>query len=202
MPRLPKYDVSVGKKFGDLTVMAPAVTTKKGRKVLCLCKCGTQTDVFAHEIATGKTRSCGCFVKMGGARRTHGKSGTHTYKCWAHLMQRCTNSKAKDYDRYGGRGIHVCSQWLEFERFLKDMGEAAKGRSIERIDNDGNYEKNNCRWATDAEQRLNKRNTVLVNYKGKTLPLKVVAEQAGVSYNYVYYRYKTLGQTIEEVLEL
>lgn len=90
-------------------------------------------------------------------RRAKGRAGTSTYYIWAAMIQRCTNPKNRDYKNYGARGITVCDRWRDFTNFLADMGEKPDGLSIDRIDNDGNYEPGNCRWATPAQQASNKR---------------------------------------------
>jgi hypothetical protein len=110
-------------------------------------------------------------------RRTHGKSNSRTYEIWCGMIKRCTNRRHKNYDRYGGRGIVVCALWRRFEAFLADMGEAPAGLTIERINNDGNYEPGNCRWATRAEQGSNRRGLQLIAFRGESLPLLLWADR-------------------------
>ena len=99
---------------------------------------------------------------------THGLSSTNEYKAWQQIKRRCQNPAAKDYPKYGGRGIKLCARWQKYDGFLDDMGRRpTEMHSIERIDNDGDYEPSNCRWATRLEQQQNKQNTFFVNYRGK-----------------------------------
>ncbi len=106
------------------------------------------------------------------------------------MLTRCRNRNSKSWPLYGGRGISVCERWLKFESFLSDMGDRPAGTTLERIDNDGNYEPGNCRWATIREQLLNRRNTVTMMVDGVRVPLSVVAERGGVSYTAAYQRYR------------
>lgn len=133
----------------------------------CLCSCGNTCVVRSNSLRSGKTKSCGCFnresaaVRMKKQRTIHGHgrhpSRTATYRTWCALRTRCNNPRSQDYKDYGGRGIRVCPRWDSFENFLSDMGERPKGLTIERMDNDGDYEPSNCKWATNSEQQRNKR---------------------------------------------
>lgn len=115
------------------------------------------------------------------ARRTHGMSGTSTYRSWVSMVQRCTNPNNGRYSSYGGRGITVCDRWLSFLNFDEDMGERPEGKSIDRYpDVNGNYEPSNCRWATPKEQGCNRRNNRLIEFGGKTATLSQWAEQIGI----------------------
>lgn len=139
------------------------------------CNCGAQFESLASKVNNGNTKSCGCIKRAMLEKRnkskahkakitTHGQSRpgrrSGTYNTWGSMIQRCANPNNTSYEYYGGRGIKVCDRWLNsFEDFLTDMGERPKGMSIDRIDNNGNYELNNCRWATSKQQIDNRRNT-------------------------------------------
>lgn len=131
--------------------------------ILCRCSCGTEFINRADHIWGGNTKSCGCWAsakpKKTFYKHGHGVHGkwTPTYFSWVSLRNRCKNANCAGYEYYGGRGISVCSRWDSFENFLADMGERPDGKSIDRIDPDGNYEPNNCRWATRSEQSKNQR---------------------------------------------
>ena len=154
-----------GETFGRLTVLGRGEdhlfpSGQKRPTWRCRCECGNEVVVFARNLFTGNTTSCGCFAIE--CRTTHDKWGTKAYRTWDHMIQRCTNPKSTGYVYWGGRGIKVCDEWLNsFDAFysyvskLPHFGE--EGRSLDRIDNDGNYEPNNVRWATKSEQNANKR---------------------------------------------
>ncbi len=152
----PRKDWSgyIGKKYGRWTILE-----YRGKDFLCRCDCGTTRLVKSYDIRTGYTKSCGCYdLELKRKRKLiHGMSESLTYNSWRAMIDRTTNPKSTHFNRYGGRGIRVCERWLSFENFLVDMGERPPGRySIDRINNNGNYEPSNCRWATDSQQQLNR----------------------------------------------
>ena len=172
--------VSNGQRFGRLTTINPVII-KQRTHWNCACDCGKETTVHASNLAAGKVRSCGCLkAELDGTRnRTHGLSQTRTYKIWKGMIKRCHNPAASGYHKYGARGIAVCDRWrTSFEAFLSDMGECKPELSIDRVDNNGNYTPENCRWATTKDQAYNRRNTVL--FDGRTL--LEWSEISGISY--------------------
>lgn len=155
------------------------------------CDCGAIFQTSGYAVRSGKIKSCPtCGAER--ARRasiTHGKTETPEFEIWCGIFTRCNNRNAKSYPRYGGRGITVCERWANFENFLADMGpRPSKDHSVERRDNDGNYEPGNCEWATDKVQGNNKSNNRLVTIDGVTRTIAQWADVSGLSYEAIYYR--------------
>jgi hypothetical protein len=182
-----------GETFGRLTAICFVAMNHNHKQVWRFkCTCGTLTDKVANSAMSdakkGRNPGCGC-KQFAGNHRTHGLHGTYEYGVWKALRQRCFSKNQPGYKNYGGRGITVCERWEEFSAFLEDMGKApSEKHSIDRIDNDGDYTPENCRWATRAEQRRNSRQLRMVTYRGKTQCLKDWATELGIKYSALYRR--------------
>lgn len=199
----------IGQKFGILTVLKRTDGNQRGYcRWLCKCICGKEKIISSGDLKSGNTKSCGCLRKKQTCERftTHGhlKNGlvSKTYHSWLSMIQRCTNPHKKDYKYYGGRGIIVCKRWMKFENFLVDMDEPpTKSHSIDRIDNDGNYCKSNCRWATRTEQQRNTRRSHMISYGGKTQCISAWAEELNIHYSTLCSRIFILRWSIEKALK-
>jgi len=178
-------------------IIEPAKSRGRHPYDLCECECGTRKEVARTNINRGSI-SCGCKSSRATAKTrftTHGKSRTTIHSVWKHLRQRCDNPKDAAYDDYGARGITYDPRWAVFENFLADMGEAPEGMTIDRIDNDGNYSKENCRWATKKEQANNRRlrkNSRYFTYDGETLTATQWAIKLGLNRS-ILYRRRAIG---------
>lgn len=189
MTRVWGEDLS-GRVFSRLKVVRE-VEPKKGRRMWeCLCDCGMVATVGHRALKSGNTSSCGCIRKEIAAKKKtihgHAKRGrkSRIYKVWSGIIARCQNTSASGYENYGGRGINVCGRWRVFENFLADMGDPEDcSLTIERIDNDGDYEPGNCRWATRAEQGVNKRNNRFIEHDGKSMTIACWSRHLGVSHS-------------------
>lgn len=207
---MPKRQViTPGTVFARLTVLGvgdPKIKPSgaKCSTSRCLCECGNEVVVRDYQIRSGRTKSCGCLRDevCGVARITHGRSRSPTYDIWMQMRMRCENENNKKWDSYGGRGISVCNRWTaSFENFLKDMGDPPTRRhSLERVDNNGNYEPGNVIWANDTTQARNKRNSIALEINGTVKPLIEWCKTYGADYYVVYSRIKQLGWDLETAL--
>jgi hypothetical protein len=165
-----RLEIPIGTKFGRLTILKQVESKiqsrgTKMRMVQCKCDCGNIKDYSFQYLTKGHTKSCGCYMKdrTKETNTTHSdtinKSMTPEYRTWRAMKQRCNNPKNNRWEHYGGRGINVCNRWINsFENFILDMGRKPSSEyTIDRIDVDGNYEPNNCRWATPSQQNENQR---------------------------------------------
>lgn len=176
-----------GQRFGRLTVVRYADSTKRGKaRWLCCCDCGGTASVLTTNLLRGSTQSCGCLQREAASKSnsSHGLSRCPEYKIWLSIRQRCSNPRNPNFPAYGGRGVRVCSRWDDFEAFLADMGpRPSYAHSLDRFPNQtGNYEPENCRWATAKEQGRNKTNNHLVTHNGQTKPLCQWCEELGLDY--------------------
>lgn len=181
-----------GQQFGYVTALSiHGKDTQGGFTWLCICKCGKECVRSSKNLLKRRVSSCGC----ASFRKRGGKRDYKSYHVWRSMLQRC---RQKD-PRYGGRGIKVCKRWLKFENFLKDMGERPAGMTIERKDNDGDYEPSNCKWATQAEQTRNCSRNVKITMNGKTQCVADWATELKIPAKRVYSRLK-LGWGIQHAL--
>lgn len=193
-----------GQTFGRLTVEGQeSARDKRGRVVWRLaCQCGNKVFYEAGRFKYGNTVSCGCYRRelVGDEHRSHGLSKTPVYSSWLTMRKRCYNEQSPDYPTYGGRGISVCDRWMSFENFYADMGDRPKGMSLDRIDCDGDYSPENCRWATNTQQARNKRNTRMVTFNGVTKSLRDFCEELSLNCGTVMTRITQLGWSIDRAL--
>lgn len=198
-----------GMRFGRLTVVEKADHGRSWWK--CKCDCGNEKEVVAWKLFTVK--SCGCFEKENRERlieksKKHGMTNTRIYSVWCGMKDRCTNPNTEHYDRYGGRGIKICDEWLHsFDNFYKwavsagyDETKTGNEQSIDRIDVNGNYEPANCRWVTKKEQMANKTNTLYMEYKGEKIRVREFCHNNGITYIHFVVRRLAKGITPEQII--
>lgn len=198
-----------GFRSGRLVVLARAPINKTKRAFwLCQCDCGAKCVVMGKYLRKLEVKSCGCLNRSPldpEAKLKHGHSKrkrlTGTYQSWAGMLSRCRNTKNPKYPDYGGRGISVCSRWIEFKNFLADMGEKTVGSSIDRIKNDGDYEPGNCQWATAFQQANNSRRNRFIEFNGQTRTLTNWARSLGIAPSTLHARLRK-GWSLEKALTL
>lgn len=181
-----------GRKFGRLTALSyHKGSRQKKAKWLCKCICGNTVLVDTFKLISGHTKSCGCLQRERAslANKKHGLRNTRIYKTWCNMKSRCFNKNHSDYYNYGGRGITVCDEWKNDFKAFYDWAISNGYRddlTIDRIDVNGNYEPNNCRWETNYTQALNKNNTVKIKWYGELRPLKEICNLYNVDYFKAY----------------
>lgn len=191
------------KKVGRLKVLYRLHNYhKKGVYWLCICDCGNFIDVSSNNLRNRHTKSCGCLQKEP-TNIKHGKSDTRLYKIWGCMKDRCNNKLHPAYFDYGERGIKICKEWLhDFQAFYNWAlnNSYSDNLTIDRIDVDGNYEPNNCRWVDMKTQVRNRRNTKYITYKGETKPLKEWCEILNLNYTTIFARLYYYNWSIEKAL--
>ena len=183
--------VRLGAVFERLTVHKYYGIKNNRDHWVCFCSCGKEAVVSRNALMSGNTKSCGCLrlERLRAVNVTHDMTKTKVFRIWTTMRRRCASPTSRDYPKYGGRGITVCQRWQDFANFAADMGDRPAGYELDRIDNDGDYSPNNCRWATRKEQVRNRHVTLM--YGGK--PLAQIAEEVGEKYMTVYTRFKKYG---------
>lgn len=207
LPSGKRFNNVSGMRFGRLEVLRLAGRTASRMDWCylweCRCVCGATTYSTSANLKSGTTASCGCLKKemVSKAQTVHGLSNTPEWDVWIGMKTRCYNTNVKHFCRYGGRGIRVCDSWLsDFEAFLNDMGPRPSPKhSLERRDNNGNYEPSNCYWATASQQARNRRSNVNLNFNGVTLCYQGWDDRLGFLSGTVRRRLKD-GWTIEQAL--
>lgn len=194
-----------GERFGSLVVIAisPDRGSNGAVRWQCQCDCGAIRIVPGTSLRNGKVLSCGCLVREACSlrMRKHGLSDAiPEYAIWRDMRNRCQNPRHHAYARYGGRGITVCREWGAFERFFADIGRRpSTSHSLDRIDNNGNYEPKNCRWATKREQSGNTGRVILLTYQGVTTNIAEWARRTGIAHYLIRWRVQQ-GWPIDRVL--
>lgn len=199
-----KLDLT-GQRFGRLTVMKEAGRTADGRiRWQCLCDCGNITETPSTKtLRNGTCRSCGCIQKERPNKQTHGKSHTKLFAVWNAMKQRCANPNVKSYANYGGRGITVCKEWVgDFQNFYSwAISKGYKeGLEIDRIDVNGNYKPNNCRWVTSQKNNNNRQNNLLIEINGEEHTLAEWSRITGIHRNTLAKRIRS-GKPPDEILK-
>lgn len=195
-----------GQRFGRLVAVEKS-PNKRGRTAWkCVCDCGNEIIVTTTDLRRGHTRSCGCIhsERMHGnkMRETHGDTHTSLYKTWSAMKQRTSNPKTINYELYGGKGVGVCEKWLKYENFKAWATENGyeEGLTLDRIDGNGDYCPENCRWVDWETQQNNRCNNRLITFNGKTQTMSQWAREIGIKPRTLFARIDNKGWSIEKAL--
>lgn len=186
-----------GRKYGELIAIRRIGSAPNNRNAIWLfrCSCGAECEKDGYSVRSGKVKACtACgLARSRAASITHGKTNSVEYRIWTGMLTRCYNKSARAYADYGRRGISVCESWRhDFDAFLHDMGHRPSPQhSIDRIDNDGNYQPSNCRWATREQQAQNKRTSIRIEIDGQCKTVDEWANESGQSAASIYQRYRS-----------
>jgi hypothetical protein len=187
---MPKFQDLTGRRFGKLTVIERAETKYGKTRWLCKCDCGKYTITIAHRLLACQTRSCGCTRDL---KIVHGMTKTRLHNEWSIMKRRCLNKNDSSFDRYGGRGIKICDEWknsfMNFMNWALDNG-YNDNLSIERVDVNGDYCPENCKWITMKEQAKNKRNSIIIEHNGETKALVDWCQKYEFPYDKAAHRYR------------
>jgi len=186
-----------GLRYGRLTII-DWVDEKPHLHVLCSCDCGNEKVIRITGLRNGNTVSCGCFnlERTTEVNTRHGKSHESIHNIWKGMNSRCNTPTCSTYKHYGARGIKICERWKSFENFYADMGDRPAGMTLERIDNSGNYEPSNCKWATHKEQMRNRRFNNVITYNGQTKCMSAWADELGIKIGTLWHRIEIAGWSI------
>jgi len=191
---------TVGERNSRLTAVSFVETRRRRGFWLWSCDCGGTIVANVADVRGGNTKSCGCLRKESCHNRAHGLTGTKIYSVWKSMLARCRNKAVDSYPNYGGRGIKVCERWQVFDNFFADVGHAPLGMSLDRIDNNGNYDPENCRWATQTEQCRNTRRSATATVNGQTKTFAEWSEISGISRGLLSTRRRILKYSDAELL--
>lgn len=199
-----KLNIATGMKFNRLTIVSEISKIKERRAFECVCDCGKTVHIILKELTNGHTKSCGCYKIDNHTLRftKHGGRGTKLYNVWKGMRMRCNNSNTEHFMAYGGRGITICKDWDEFLTFKtwSIKNGYAEGLSIDRINVNGNYEPDNCRWSTQLIQVRNARSNNKITFNNKTQCLSEWAEELGIKRSTLSSRINTMGWSIDRAL--
>lgn len=196
-----------GRRFNKLTVIKRAGSQNNNAMWLCKCDCGNEIRVISASLTSGNTKSCGCLQReivknVGRSNKKHGMFGTRIYTIWADMKKRCFDERDRAYKHYGARGISVCEDWYDFEKFYTwaiNNG-YRDDLTLDRKDVNGDYTPDNCKWSTWKEQQNNRRSSRMIDYNGETKTISQWANVIGIPYNTLYARIHLLGWDIEKAL--